>query len=228
VNSSHSGLQAHDGNRPQGVYIYSQYPPLVPRLVQPDPAVQPARFWRRFCAACLIDPLIMMAIFLPLLLVGNRLVRLGPPTDDFGTDWADWMHLLVVDSAPLIYCVGMTMLGGTVGYRLLGLRVYMARGGHPDLLTAMIRQWPGIVTYLSMFAVIEAGQISGRIYTGPSHIISVVAVIVILLSLAVWSLGCVAQIWNPQRRAWHDRWADTLVLHSFQPPVRLEYPNLSR
>lgn len=93
-----------------------------PQTSGPRVRVVYASFWRRFWA------LVLDAFFLVIALSALALVTGGSSMDALGT-------LFVV-----VYMVGLTSEGGTLGKRALGLRVVTLDGQHPTVLAAFLRE----------------------------------------------------------------------------------------
>ncbi|HQY30776.1 MAG TPA: RDD family protein [Thermomicrobiales bacterium] len=172
-----------------------------------------ASFWRRFVAACILDPIIVGLCWLVLWIAVVVLTSVGPATTPRTVDWSDWLHDLVLYGFPFLYHVYGTTTGGTPGFRMLGLQVTLANGSKPDARASLIRQWAAAVGVAGQFLMLLIADLNNSTCTGSSFIgILWIGIIVIGANL-VWFFGCFVKIDDPHRQALDDRMAGTYVIH---------------
>jgi uncharacterized RDD family membrane protein YckC len=205
------------------------YPPRVPVAPNGTPYMvieNPARFYgynnkegKQVYAAlsnvtvrlagAVIDTFLMT---LPLLLIAPLIYNLMVPgqvtiTDQFPVDNPDVLAAsnvmgLIFGLYYFAYTVFMTArFGQTLGHRIMGIKVMKLDGSKPDLKTAFIRNLFGFSWTVS--SLLSTTGITAFAFLG------------LLLEFMVL-IGFTAAVGSPRKQGWHDKLAETIVVHKFE------------
>jgi len=207
----------------------SPYPPRVPVAPNGTPYMvieNPTRFYGynnkegkqvyaalanvtvRFAGAA-IDTFLMT---LPLLFLAPLVYSLLVPgqvalTDQFPVDNPDVLAAsnilgLIFGLYYFLYTVFMTArFGQTLGHRIMGIKVMKLDGSSPDLKTAFVRNLFGFSWTVS--SLLGTTGITAFAFLG------------LILEFMVL-IGFTAAIGNPRKQGWHDKLAETIVVHKFE------------
>ncbi len=187
---------------PEGFYAYSNkegqkvYAALAPLSLRLAAVIIDTVLF--YLVAVVLVAIVLVATLSPAELDKmNATLRNGNWTD--GQQLPGWISL-VVESVYLAYVTLMLWLakGRTLGKRMVGIKVMKLNGAPPDFNTAILRSAFGfsrplgnvLVPYGDIFYVLSLG-----------------------LTIMV-AVGFSAAIWDKQRRGWHDKLADTIVVRS--------------
>lgn len=170
-----------------------------------------AGFWRRFVACYILD-----AIFVTLLVLPGYIVAATSSTfrtNNHDDSWGPWFALMNTYGIPLLYHTFFTVRGGTPGYRILGLRVTGYRGQPPNLVAAVLRQFPIAIT-LTISAIVQFGMTVNESWRDSNNLgLGFLLLGISGLAAVVWFFGCFTVIGDPHKQALHDKVANTYVIH---------------
>ncbi|MFO0973355.1 MAG: RDD family protein [Phycisphaerae bacterium] len=189
----------------------------------------------RRLAACLIDAVAVLAIiFLPLLTfaaITGTPIRTQPTTAPSAQKTQSALIglalLVVVVGAPYHLYLRRTR-GGTLGYRLAGVRLVMFDGSRPTFRSLAIRLviaslMPALLALLLVPAIVAAPKTKGPLPrpTVGSAIGGAVFLVIIfgLASVSYWSV-----VRNARRQAQHDRFAGTWLIRRTAQPAGAARP----
>ena len=126
------------------------YPPPPPPALPVAPAVQYKGVWPRFFAT-LIDAILLG---IPILyLLGSYVIGPTLEGDKFGVPMR-FVPFIIIVVAYLVYAIVLEAGGGTLGKRLLGMRVVNGTGGKPGYGRSVARNLLRLIDLLPVFYIL--------------------------------------------------------------------------
>jgi uncharacterized RDD family membrane protein YckC len=122
---------------------------------------------------------------------------------------------IVASIVSMLYFIGTTAVGGSVGKRILGMRITNAVGQAPGLTVAVLRGWWMVLTLLLALVLAiagrtynadpEAGPVAGSIKLINFSVVAVEG---------IWVIGCLFVLGSVHKQALHDKFAGTYVIRA--------------
>jgi uncharacterized RDD family membrane protein YckC len=198
---------------PMRAYPFGHLPPHMLGGYRPDYEYASLRRRRWALTFDGVLTLIGGVILLILLdrLAGIRLFVWEPYSATPRISFSAWPMALV----SLAYAIPMVATGGTIGKRMLGLRVTNERGEEPGFQRSILRV--SILAVSQLFGPLVIGLID-LIHRGDPDFQKAVAIGIVIIGITIGAslielLGCVSANWDDHKQALHDKIAGTYVIH---------------
>jgi len=152
--------------------------------------------------AMFYDTLLLIALLMAIS-AAFLLVTKGEAVTSAGAPLLYFYRLVLAVSSAAFFVYFWTRRGRTLGMQVWRLRIESLDGALPTWRDALMRLALAIVPWLPGFAVLAVGvQLESN-----KELTLVGAALLVLIPLnycAAW--------WDPERRAWHDRWLRTRIV----------------